>query len=179
MFSKFAKFILVATSLSPVLGAIFVSKLERGKPFLEWFPWLFVALCLVVVCFLLLKYAQKNAQQHLLHVKEFENNDKEVLAFLLAYLLPFISPENMAFEGHCLTGIYILAIIFIVVAHSGALHFNPVMGLLNYHFYEVKNDEGVSVLLISRQEYRRPDFEVQTVRLAHNIYLQKEERKYA
>jgi hypothetical protein len=77
----------------------------------------------------------------------------------------------MAFTGEWLTGAYILGIIFLVIAHAGAFHFNPVMGLLGYHFYAVKNGDGVSHLLISKDELRRTGKDVQTVRLAHGIYL--------
>jgi len=45
------------------------------------------------------------------------------------------------------------------------------MGLLRYHFYSVKNSDGVSHLLISRAELWRPGKDVQRVRLAHGIYL--------
>ena len=123
------------------------------------------------LCWGLLRYAAKNAQEHLIHIKEFERTDQEVLAFLLAYLLPFISSENMAFTGEWLTGAYILGIIFLVIAHAGAFHFNPVMGLLGYHFYSVKNGDGVSYLLISKEELWRPGKDVQTVQLARTIYL--------
>lgn len=171
MLNKFAKFLLVATSLSPVLGAVAVNQFALGRPFTSWFPWLAVALLLVFICWLLLQYAVRNAQKYRLRIEQFENNDKEVLAFLLAYLLPFISSKDMAFEGQWLTGAYILVIIFIVIAHAGAFHFNPVMGLLGYHFYGVKNGDGISQLLISKAELRRSGGEVETVRLANNIYL--------
>ncbi len=171
MLNKFAKLLLVATSLSPVLGAVAVNQYALDKPPGEWLPWLVAGLLLVAICWLLLRYAAKNGQKHKFKIGQFENNDKEVLSFLLAYLLPFISSENMAFEGRWMTGAYILAIIFLVVAHSGALHFNPVMGLLGYHFYGVKNGDGVSQLLISKYELRRTGIEVDTVRLGYNIYL--------
>ena len=171
MLNTFAKFLLVSTSLAPVLGAVAVNQLARHEPWTRWAGWLLAALVLVVLCWAMLRYSAKNAQKHQFHFKEFERNDQEVLAFLLAYLLPFVSAENMAFTGQWLTGAYILAIIFLVIAHAGAFHFNPVMGLLGYHFYAVKNADGVSQLLISRAELRRPGKETQTVRLAHHIYL--------
>lgn len=137
----------------------------------SWGPWLGIALLLVFLCWALLHYAAKNAQKQALLIKEFERNDKEILAFLLTYLLPFISKENMAFTGEWMTGMYILAMIFLVIVHAGAFHFNPVMGLLGYHFYAVKDGDGASSLLISKQELRRSGKEIQTVKLAHNIYL--------
>lgn len=171
MLNKLAKFMLVATSLSPILGAVAVNQFAIGKSWICWMPWLSVALLLVLICWLLLRYAAKNAQRHKFRIEHFESNDKEVLSFLLAYLLPFISSKNMAFEGQWITGGYILAIIFLVVSHAGALHFNPVMGLLGYHFFGVKNGDGVSQLLISKTELQRTGKDVDTVRIAYNIYL--------
>lgn len=171
MLNTFAKFLLVSTSLSPLLGAVAVNQFARGEVAIRWGAWLVAALLLVFLCWVLLQYAAKNAQKHLCHIKEFERNDKEVLAFLVTYLLPFLSTEKMGFAGDWLTGAYVLAIIFLVIAHAGAFHFNPVMGLLGYHFYQVKNADGVSHLLISKVELRRPGKDVPTVRLAQNIYL--------
>jgi MFS family permease len=163
MLNSFAKFLLVSTSLSPVLGAVAVNQFARHEHWTRWAGWLGAALLLAFLCWAMLRYAAKNAQRHLFHIKEFERNDREVLAF--------VSKENMAFTGDWLTGAYILGIIFIVIAHAGVFHFNPVMGLLGYHFYAVKNGDGVSHLLISKDELRRADKDVQTVRLAHGIYL--------
>jgi putative Mn2+ efflux pump MntP len=171
MLSSFARFLLVATSLSPVLGAVAVNQVARHESVARWGGWLAAALLLVLLCWALLQYAAKNAQKHQFHIKEFERNDKEVLAFLLAYLLPFVSSDNMAFTGEWLTGAYIIAIITLVIAHADAFQFNPVMGLLGYHFYSVKNGDGVSHLLISKEELRRPNKDIHTVRLAHGIYL--------
>ena len=171
MLNRFAKFLLIATSLAPVLGAVAVNQFANHEHLSSWGAWLAAALLLVCLCWAMLYYASKNAQKHLFYIKEFERNDKEGLAFLLAYLLPIVSAQNMAFTGEPLTGAYILGIIFLVFAHAGAFHFNPVMGLLGYHFYAVKNGDGVSHLLISKDELTRAGKNVQTVRLAHGIYL--------
>ncbi|ROO29758.1 hypothetical protein SAOR_02800 [Salinisphaera orenii MK-B5] len=119
----------------------------------------------------MLRYAAENIQKQRYCIQAFERNDREMLAFLLAYLLPFVSADNMTFNGQWLTGAYVLGVIFLVVSHAGAFHFNPVMGLLRYHFYAVRNQDGVTHLLISRAELRRPNTEIETVRLAHNIYF--------
>ena len=161
----------MATSLSPVLGAVAVNQFSRQQHWTHWSGWLIAAILLVFLCWGLLHYAAKNVQRQLFHIKEFERNDAEVLGFLLAYLLPFVSSKDMAFIGDWLTGAYILGVIFLAFTHAGAFHFNPVMGLFGYHFFSVKNGDGVSHLLISKGELRRPGKDVQTVRLAHSIYL--------
>lgn len=171
MLNKLAKLLLVSTSLSPILGAVVVNQVSRGVAWTSWGAWLVVALLLVFICWAMLHYAATNIQKQPYIIQSFERSDQEILSFLLAYLLPFVSSENMAFTGEWLTGAYILGIIFLVVAHAGAFHFNPVMGLLGYHFYAVRNQDGVAHLLISKAELRRPGEEVDTVRLASNIYL--------
>lgn len=173
MLNTFAKFLLVSTSLSPLLGAVAINQFARGETVDRWLPWLVVAMLLVFLCWALLTYSAKNIQTEDFLIQEFERNDKEVLAFLVTYLLPFLSAEKMGFGGEWLTSAYVLLIIFLVIAHAGAFHFNPVMGLLGYHFYAVKDKDGVSHLLISKTELYRPKSEVKIVRLATNIFLHK------
>lgn len=171
MLNGFAKFLLVATSLSPLLGAVAVNQISRGEPAQHWAPWIIAAVLLAFLCWAVLWYSARHVQKQICHIKEFEQNDKEILAFLVTYLLPFLSSEKMGFVGDWLTGAYVLFIIFAVITHAGAFHFNPVMGLLGYHFYSVKSSEGYSYLLISKTELIKHDVEVQAVRLAHHIYL--------
>ena len=171
MFNMFAKFLLVSTSLSPLLGAVAVNQISNCKPFAQWGPWLAAAILLIFLCWKLLQYAVKNVEVHSFRIREFEQNEKEVLAFLVTYLLPFLSKEKMSFMGDWITGAYILLIIFLVISHSDAFHFNPVMSLLGYHFYSVKTPDGVSCLFISKNRLRRPNQVINSVSLTHNIYL--------
>ena len=90
---------------------------------------------------------------------------------MLAYLLPFVSAESGAFNKSWLVGTYILFTIILVISHVGAFHFNPVMWLLRYHFYSVKDSDGISQVLISRKRFHQTGMNVRTVRLAHSIYL--------
>ncbi len=179
MLNTFAKLLLVSTSLSPLLGAVAITQFAKGEPAARYGPWLAAALLLVLLCWALLRYMGANGQKQAFRIKEFERNDTEVLAFLVTYLLPILSTDKMGFSGEWLTGAYVLAVIFLVVSHAGAFHFNPVMGLLGFHFYAAKSEEGVSNLLISRSELRRPGQEIQTVRLAHHIFLQTESENAA
>lgn len=172
MLNRFAKLLLVSTSLSPVLGAIAVNQYALDKPVSSWLPWLVAAMMLVFICWGLLKYAAQAAQRVALRITQFEANDREVLAFLLAYLLPLVTAKDMLADVHWLTGTYVLAIILLVFTHARAYHFNPMMGMLGYHFYSLKDGDGASVLLISRSELRRAGSDVTAVRLAYGIYLQ-------
>ena len=174
MMNSFAQFFLVATSLSPVLFAIAISRFECGQPW-KGYIWLgIIAFLMVVVCRALLKYMEKKAQSHLIYIQEFERKDQEVLTFLFIYLLPFIRSGCSTFASEPLTSVYVLIIIFIALVQARAFHFNPVMRLLfGYRFYAVKDQRGMSNLLISEKDLRQPGEEIKTVALTWNVYLHK------
>ena len=123
----------------------------------------------------MLRCAAKKAQRHLLEIKEFERKDQEMLTFLFIYLLPIIRSENATFASEPLTAICALGIIFVAIADVGAFHFNPVMRVFRYRFYAIKTSHGVSNLLISKKDLCRPNQEIQTVRIATNVYLHTED----
>ena len=172
MLSFLAKLLLAATALSPMLGAVAVNQAGLGNPYTVWLPWLIAGVVLVILCLALLEYADRNGEKHDFHIKEFEDQNKETLAFLLTYLLPFLSKEKLEFKGEWLTGIYIILIIVITIVHTGSFSFNPVLGLF-YRFYAVKDQDGVSSLLICRNPIKKPGTNVETVRLSHNVYLER------
>ena len=168
--NRFAKLLLIATSLSPLLGAVAVNKWAHGEAW--WWCWLLATVGLAFCCRGLLTSLARSLAKNSFTPQEFESKDKEVLVFLLTYLLPFLSSDKLAFSGEWFTGAYIIAIIFFSLMHADAFHFNPVMSLFGYHFYTVKGSDGLSYLLISCDQIRRPGLPLNTVALAHNIKLQ-------
>ncbi len=173
MLNFFAKFILVLSSLSPVLITISIKQVELNQTWTSWasYLYLFIGLILVAVCWALLSYASKNAQKYPLYIQEFERRDQEVLTFLFIYLLPFIRSSNLVVVDNWLTSLFVLIIIMVSLVYADALHFNPVMRLLGYRFYSVKDKKGISNILISKKDLRQGREEVRTVRLSVNIYL--------
>ncbi len=67
MLNLSAKCLLVLTSLSPVLGAVAINQFAYDKLWTSWGEWFVGALLLVILCWTLLRYAQKNAQKHLFY----------------------------------------------------------------------------------------------------------------
>lgn len=172
MLNFFAKFLLATTSLSPFFIAVAIRQFERDELWTVWIGWIVLAFCLVVLCWLLLKYAANNIQETSLVVAEFERKDQETLTFLFIYLLPFLRTEGSAISSDWLTNTYVLFIIVLAIVYAGAFHFNPVMRLVfGYRFYSVKDSCGVFNLLISRVELRRPGMEIRTVMIARGVHF--------
>lgn len=172
MFTRFAKLLLVGTSLAPVLGAVAVNQIAAGEPWTAWIGWLATALGCIGVCALMLRLARTNGERQPLLISEAESSDHEMLGFLLAYLMPFVASDKLGFTGEWLTGAYILLLIFLAVGHGDTRHFNPVLGLLGYHFYSVKTTGGLPFLLITRRVLRRTDEPLTVVQLTDSIYLE-------
>jgi MFS family permease len=70
LLNTFAKFLLVSTSLAPILGAVAINQFARDEPWSRWVWWLIAGLVLVIFCWAMLRYAAKNAQKHLFHIKD-------------------------------------------------------------------------------------------------------------
>ena len=167
-----ARFILVSSSLSPALGAIAVSQIVCDERWTTWIWWPIGALVLILMCWRVLEYAKRKAPEHPLYIKEFERRDHEVLTFLFVCLLPFIRTTNLDFADDWIIIAYVISIIVVALIHANAFHFNPVMSLIfGYRFYSVKSQQGISSLLISKKELRRPEVQVATVLIGTNIYL--------
>jgi len=154
------KFLLVATAFAPVmLTSAFVSwwkereKIVNGGwwaafpnawPSMQW-P-IFGSLGLVIFCVVIMHLASKGLARHPVTIKSIKPADKELIGFVLAYLLPLA--RGTPFEAYPL--FVVLAVFFLVVMTSNAYHTNPLLGILGWHFYEVVIEE-VSYILVSRR----------------------------
>ena len=175
MLNFLTKFLLVSTSLSPVLGAMAISQFERGCPWTTWIWWLIAAIFLVFLCRCLLKYSAVTLQDDELTITEFERKDFEILTFLFIYLLPFIRSDHVTLENQWLTAVYVVSVIIVAIVYANAFHFNPVMRLFGYRFYSVKDGKGMSNLVISKTDLQRHQTKcIPIVELATNVYLHKE-----
>lgn len=152
------KFLLVATAFAPVmLTSAYVSWWKAKNNKNDWWEalltawpsmWLMVfgAMLAVVVCLLVMRQAARQLSRNPVTIKSIKPADKELIGFVLAYLLPLA--RGTPFEGYPL--FVVLAVFFLVVMTSNAYHTNPLLGMLGWHFYEVVIEE-VSYILVSRR----------------------------
>jgi len=169
MMSKSGKLILMLTALAPILGAFSVNAFAHGE--LRTGLWyLLGGTILVTICWFVLRQCRLVLPEEPLTTKKVKTADKEVLAFLLVYLLPLFT-KDLIFTGNWMTPIYILAIIGFCVYHSNSFTFNPLLSMAGFHFYEVENDNGMAYLLISKQTIHRHDNVLRVKQLADYIYI--------
>jgi len=163
MLNKAAKLALVATSLAPIFLTLWFVKLcsvwDATLPWLHnaanhWQAgsgYLLAALILSGLCFALvwLSASRHGLEPLPVKIKAVKTVDKEIVGFLLVYLLPLINQSQSTISVPVL--VFIAVIFFFIVYNSHAYHFNPLLGFFGYHFYEVTIEGDITYVLITHQ----------------------------
>ena len=173
MLNFFAKFLLLSTSLSPVLVGVAISEFNCEQILENFFPLLliFIAIMLALLCLCIMKYAERTGQCHPVDLASIERKDQEMLTFLFLYLLPLVRSEHSMFTENWVLSLYVLVVIFVALSYAEAFHFNPVMRILQYRFYSVSDTNGMPFLLISKREIGRTRKRIRVIEVTPYIYL--------
>jgi hypothetical protein len=181
MLNKFVKMALVATALAPIcltLGFVEISSVcQSNLPFADnhaahWqagSAYLLAALLMIVVCFGLVKLSASRLERLPVEIKAVKTVDKEVVGFLLVYLLPLINQSQNSISLHAL--VFVAVIFFFIVYSTHAYHFNPLLGLFGYHFFEVTIKGDITYVLITRQNITDCKAVSQVVQLTEYMIL--------
>jgi hypothetical protein len=174
MLSKVAKVLLVATSIAPTLILMGINYFFTTKDIPGYFNFgvqLFaIAGILVGICIGIMWYASTTLSKQPFRVIKAKSSDKQVLTFLVAYLLPVMTKHDYLFRDFNLPTLALL--LCLAVYHSNSFDFNPLLGVFGYHFYEVEGeDDSFPYLLISRRSLEKVCKEFTVVRLFDYTFL--------
>lgn len=174
MITKPAKLMLVATSLAPILlTRAFVDATHDRWP--EAAATVGAAVGLTMLCSLLLRAARNQADVLAVQsVKTIEAADTQIIGFVVTYLLPLAKPEDHPDDVRVL--LFVLFILGLAFWNSNAYHFNPLLGLLGYHFYEVTFDSDIKFVLITRRSLYDTKNIPSFVQLTEYVVLDAEEK---
>lgn len=108
----------------------------------------------------------------LLPIGIIRRKDSDTMSYIASYVIPFAStaldkPEQV-------TAIIIfLVVLCIVYVNSGMIHINPVLSMLGYSPFEVEDERGNSIFVLSRRSLRRGN-EVCGIEVADGIFVEKQ-----
>jgi len=91
------------------------------------------------------------------------------MGFLLIYLLPLFTAEFTTLNWQIWAPA--IAIFAAVVATGYSYHFNPLLGLLGWHFYRVGTEQGVTFVLITRKHLRNAQETLKVGQLTEYIVI--------
>lgn len=151
MLSMFAKLLLTSTAIAPVLlTCSLVMFLEHNKGLAV----LFLVACaiLTLTCVWMIHYARKHLERISFSITTVEAADRENVSILLLYLLPLIKMPSVAIHWQILVPAILIVAAVTVIGYG--YHFNPLLGLMGWHFYKVGTKEGVTYVLITKKQLR-------------------------
>jgi hypothetical protein len=183
MLNKLAKLALVSTALAPIcLTLWFVEISGAWQSSLPWsanlaahwhvgISYLMAALVLSGLCFglVLLSASRQGLERLPVKIKSVKTVDKEIVGFLLVYLLPLINQGQNTISLPVL--VFVAVLFFFIVYNSHAYHFNPLLGFFGYHFFEVTIEGDITYVLITRQNITDCKAVSQVVQLTEYMIL--------
>lgn len=146
--NRLARCALVATALAPIL-VVHALSLCVIHP-LRALLFLLIALGLVGICWCLLTLARRHLQHNTLEISRWSNVDRDILVFVVTYLLPLFTQSPADLDYRTLLGVLVL--IGAMVYQSGMYHVNPLLGLFGYHFHQIDHPGGGTYLLLTQDD---------------------------
>lgn len=152
---------MVATSIAPVLFTYwFVEQVNHWNDSIgvfenikcNWFYGLgyqIATLVLVGIFLTIVRLAKTQLEVLKIAIEEIKTADNETVSFIIVYLLPLANGVTDSFNVPIL--IFIAIFFFFIVLSTNSYHFNPLINLVGYHFYEVKVKGGITYILLSKK----------------------------
>ena len=142
---------LTASAIAPIgLTYAWVASVQKEKD-IAIIAFLVSSLA-VIACVLVLRYARKNVESMDFRSKSIEAADREQMGFMLLYLLPLFTDKISTLNWEL--WIPVVMVSAIITATGYSYHFNPLLGILQWHFYKVTSEDGVTYVLITKKHLR-------------------------
>jgi hypothetical protein len=172
MLGHVARLLLVSTAFAPVVVTLAFVRYVQGKFDERAIIYLGLGAALTFACVVVLEVARRTLQVITpFSIDSIRTADKEVVTFVVSYLLPLAKLTPQAVDWRVNT--FVLALLIAIVLTTHTYHFNPLLGLLGYHFYEVSSGDKVSYVLITRKDMRRKAQITDVVQLTDYIVMEK------
>lgn len=174
MLSTLAKWLLTSTAIAPVALTYAWVAYQAGNTQLA-LTLAGLCLALLLICLGLLGYACRNIERVNFAAKSVEAADSENVSFLLLYLLPLFTAKINELTWQ--VWIPMIAIFAVITATSYSYHFNPLLGMMGWHFYKVTSADGITYVLITKKQLRKAAEHMQVGQLTEYILIDLGEKK--
>jgi len=149
MLSKLIKILFVLTSFSPVFLTLWFAEFSKRWEIKDGWYYLLWSILLSILCFMIMGISRRKLESMPVKITAISTSDNETIGFIIVYLLPLINQTSMQINVYLL--FFIMLIFFISLFTTNSYHFNPVLGLYGYHFYEVTIEGGITFVLVTKK----------------------------
>lgn len=172
MLSRFAKLLLVTSSVAPVLVTWAFADYHRIGPEPRQATVVGIAVGTVLLCALVLRASKTMLPRVTFRAETLRTADSEVVGFMIAYLLPLVATGTD--KPDYLVLAFITGLLAVIVWSTNAYSVNPLLSFMGYHFYEVSSAGGLTYLFLSRRDLHNCGEIAQVVQLARYVLLDTE-----
>lgn len=160
---------LLASAFSPLL-AVMVLIVRPGGVWMTGA--LLVAVLAPIPVLVLVLRALRQVQETRLHTRQTRSRDQDVIGFVSSYVLP-LAAVILASEGvRDAATLLLLGFVAVIYVRAGLFHLNPTLTLLGYRLYEVVQDNGAAVMVLTRGRHLPQHGEMDARRLADGVLIQ-------
>jgi hypothetical protein len=174
MLSVLARIMLSVSAIAPVSFTYAWVAYTQGEANIAFaatgFGVIAVAMCLTV-----LGYAQTNLEVMPFQPASIEAADRESIGFMLLYLLPLFTDKINTLNWSL--WLPTIAVFGIITATGYGYHFNPLLGIMGWHFYKVSSADGVTYILITKKHLRTAATTLSVGQLTEYIIIDLGKRK--
>lgn len=168
MLNSVARILLTSTAIAPV-GLTYAWVAYNDGSHCTAYIILIVCFFLVLICDFVLRSAKNRVSVSEFKASSIEAADHENTAFLLLYIMPLFTSKFSGLEWQF--WIPTILIFAVITATGYNYHFNPLIGLLRWHFYKVESTEGVTFILITKKHLRTAAETIKVGQLTEYILL--------
>jgi hypothetical protein len=137
--------------------------------------WTLVCGCLVGILGLLAvmnSLAEESGPKIVVH--RAEPKDSEVLSYIAVYLIPFLGIDLTELNDVVLFGSF-LVVLGVVYVNSNMLFTNPLLSLIGFHTFEIRDREDHSFTVLTRRRDFAEDITIEPAQI--DRYLRVEARR--
>lgn len=169
MLGKLMKVLLVLTSLAPVCITFWFTEISKDWVLIRGWHFFVIAVLMVGLCLLTMHISKNHLEIIPVQIKSISTSDKEVVAFFVVYLLPLVNES--AFQVDLRILCFVFTLFFVSILTTNSYHFNPILGLFGFHFYEVTIDGGITYVLITKKSLTNTRSVQKVVQLSEYMIL--------
>ena len=168
-----AKYLLAITAVSPAFGAASILAFTNYHSWGWGFGLILAGLSSAFISLAVIWFIKRRVASEPLAINEIELADQKVLEFMLAYLLPIYSSNNLTNPaGSFALVLYSLAVVSVVVVQGNIFQFNPVLSLAGYHFYIATKTDKVKYLVIAKSDFHKGERTLKVKKVSEFIFLE-------
>jgi len=172
--SIIARLLLTSTAIVPVLLVFSIMGFWERK-YLIALGLITVCVTMTLMCVGLIAYSKRNLERSEFRIISAEAADRENMAFVLLYFMPLFTSSLASLNWQLL--ISALVVMVALAATGYHYHFNPLLGLMGWHFYKVGTSEGITYVLLTKKQIRNVHGSFQTVQLTEYILMDIGDKK--